>query len=177
MKEKFGVFAISKQISGYGDMYVITDANGGEYTSIYHAEDELNKKKSLQRLNPLSKFFGSSNIKYTILPLYTESNINESTQKPYTLSYGVFRIDKKSLSKLDTSFSISSSIGLPMTFSGSLSGSLEFDIVNNSSYILTKINQFNSMSLAYDYINNVPENILQSGQNDFVVLPIYRYNK
>lgn len=186
MKEKFGIFAISKQSSGYGTIYAITDANGAEYTSIYHAEDAMKKTTNLQKINPFSKFFGQSNTRYIILPIYNEpimtafggQQIEPPVQLPYVPLYGVFKINKKSISKLDTSFTMGSgSLGMQNTFSGSLSGSLEFDITNNSSYILTKIQQFNSMSLAHDYVNNIPNSMLEQGQNDFVVLPIYRYNK
>lgn len=161
MKEKYGIFTLSRQSSGYGTMYVITDANGRVYSSSYHAQDELKRLNGLQKTNPFSRFFGGGTTQYTILPIYSEpagytfgfggfGGQQQEPQSPYlkSIEYGVFLIE-----------------------SGSNN---EYKIKNISGSIMTK---FPSMSIAYDYIQNIPNQTLEEGTSDFVILPIYRYNK
>lgn len=162
MKQKYGIFTISKQSSGYGNMYVIADANGATYKSIYHAQDDMIRLNGLQKTNPFSRFFGSSGTNYTILPIYEESagfgfgfpfQPPQQQQEPQSqyfkkVNYGVFKIATGS----DNKYVISN--------------------VSGSNPIL-----FTSMSDAYDYVKNIPNISLTTGENDFVILPIYKYIK
>ena len=159
MKEKYGIFLISKQSTGYGNMYVIADANGATYKSMYHAQDAM---KALPRINenPFNRFYGNTTTNYTILPMY-----ENASQFPF-LPFGNQQQNNESQSQYLTNVRYG-------IFKMESSGS-GYTLLNVSGSNPTL---FSSMSVAQDYVKNIPYNLLTSGSNDFVVLPIYRYNR
>ncbi len=198
MKEKYGVFLFSEQPTGYGKMYVLAQANNATYKTEYHAQDAMKAIQSINNNSPFNRFYGNTTtVNYTVLPIYEQqqqlqffqfgNQQQQESQSQYLtkIDYGVFRMDNKIRTHLD----LSGSINLNSIVSGSQnSGSVWVDMdtwntyPNNTSTLsasfeLTQLVKFPSMSIALDYVKNIPNNILKQGQNDFVVLPIYRYNK
>lgn len=199
MKEKYGIFTLSKQSSGYGTMYAITDANGRVYSSSYHAQDELKRLNGLQKTNPFSRFFGGGTTQYTILPIYSEpagytfgfggfggqQQEPQQPQSPYLkkIEYGVYKMESLNLTKIYFTQSLVSTSLLSSSFwydSGSTMVNIRNSkyTTNQPKYQLTlQTASFASMSLAYDYIYNIPTDTLYYGENNFVILPVFKYVK
>ena len=105
MKEKYRIFLMSNQPSGYGGLSVLSRANNTLYKSEYHAGDYLKNVSNITP-NPNNRFYGSD---YTILPIYFNQTL--PTYPPETngqwfsnVSYGVYKVAQEG-SGSDVSFS------------------------------------------------------------------------